>query len=323
ALRAARLAAQGEAPTGPDPRQVRTFDELLLAYMREVTPQKGVPERDRYTARHLQPVFTGKPLSQIGVAEVRAYLKSRQAEGAMAGTINKEVGLMSAAINWANRELEWGIPNPWMARRQQEPAGRTRWLTEEEVDRLLTAARAGRAKWHLPAYILLCLHAGLRSNEALHLEWSRVDLGRNRLHLGATDQKNARVSEIPINASARAALIERASFRAVHCPDTPWVFSRRSGIRIGAVKHGFALAVAAAGLKDCHPHDLRRTCGSWLVQAGVGIERVAMILRHSDVRVTARVYAHLRHADLADDITALDRRAAGNKISRDDFTLAI
>ncbi|CAK0759245.1 hypothetical protein CCP3SC15_2490001 [Gammaproteobacteria bacterium] len=39
-------------------------------------------------------------------------------------------------------------------------------------------------------------------------------------------------------------------------------------------------------------HDLRHTCATWLVQAGVSIRGVAEVLRHSDIRVTMR-YAHL------------------------------
>lgn len=80
------------------------------------------------------------------------------------------------------------------------------------------------------------------------------------------------------------------------------------GDRIASVKKGFAACVRDADLVDVHPHDLRRTCGSWLVQAGVGIDRVSELLRDSDVAITARVYAHLRPSDLADAIAILDRQ---------------
>ncbi|NEX16267.1 MAG: hypothetical protein C1943_06475 [Halochromatium sp.] len=80
-----------------------------------------------------------------------------------------------------------------------------------------------------------------------------------------------------------------------------------------AVRDGFRrrrmLCVADADLSDVHPHDLRRTFGSWLVQAGVGIERVSELLRHSDIGITARVYAHLRPDDLASAAAMLDRPA--------------
>jgi len=74
--------------------------------------------------------------------------------------------------------------------------------------------------------------------------------------------------------------------------------------------NGFAACVTDAKLKDVHPHDLRRTFGSWLVQAGVGIERVSELLRHGDISIIAGVYAHLLPDDLASAAAILDRPAA-------------
>ena len=82
------------------------------------------------------------------------------------------------------------------------------------------------------------------------------------------------------------------------------------------MKKGFALAAERAGPEDVHPHDLRRAFGSWLVQAGVDIRRVSELMRHSDIRVTARVYAHLAPADLADAVAVLDRAPKGGAVSR-------
>ncbi len=87
------------------------------------------------------------------------------------------------------------------------------------------------------------------------------------------------------------------------------------------MKKGFALAVQRAGLEDVHPHDLRRTFGNWLVQAGLDIRRVSELLRHADIRVTGRVYAHIAPGDLADAVEVLDRTPKGGTVSRSGFTL--
>ncbi len=112
---------------------------------------------------------------------------------------------------------------------------------------------------------------------------------------------------VPLNREAREALLARARFRATHCPESPWVFCRQDGSRIARIMKGFLGCARAADLDDLHPHDLRRTFGSWLVQGGIGIERVSELLRHGDVAITARVYAHLRPGDLADAVAILDR----------------
>jgi hypothetical protein len=90
-------------------------------------------------------------------------------------------------------------------------------------------------------------------------------------------------------------------------PGLTLVSCRRNGARIAKITNGFVGCAQAAGLDDVHPHDLCRTFGSWLVQAGVGIERVSELLRHGDVAITARVHARLRPGDLADAVAILDR----------------
>jgi integrase len=224
---------------------------------------------------------------------------------------------MSAAMNWARRELEWPVGNPWEARRQKEPAGRNRWLTREEAERLLAAAadrrRILRCPW-LHDFIRLGLNSGMRPGEMLWLEWKRVDLKGAFITFEAarqiddkTGQKSGKQARVPLNREAREALLTRARYRATWCPDSRWVFCRRDGSRIVSIKKGFAGCVTDAKLEDVHPHDLRRTFGSWLVQAGIGIERVSELLRHGDVAITARVYAHLRPGDLAEAVAVLDR----------------
>jgi integrase len=51
----------------------------------------------------------------------------------------------------------------------------------------------------------------------------------------------------------------------------------------------------------------RRTCGSWLVQARVPLREVSKLLRHADIRVTEKVYAHLLPNQLQVTVRVLDR----------------
>lgn len=314
AWRAQQVLRESLADADASPESGHTFDALIIAYLGEVTPAKRAPDRDKWSAKALFPHFTGQALDRLGVADARRYLVARRQAGIAPGTINKEIGLFSAAINWANRELGWAIPNPFQSRRQKEPAGRNRWLTRSEAAAIIVASRESkRAPW-LTDFIRLGLYAGLRPGEILGLAWTRVDMAAGLIRLDAGDQKSGKLAMVPINREARHALLARARFRAEHCPASPWVFCARDGARIASVKTAFNLAVARAGLTDVHQHDLRRTCGSWLVQAGVDIYRVSELLRHSDPRVTARVYAHLTTENLAETAATLD--GPGYKISR-------
>jgi integrase len=311
--------AAEERERGPKPRKAAgpTFDDLMVLYLDGPSLEKRSHERDLYSLKRLAPVFEGRELGSLIGADARGYIAKRQAEGVSAATINKEIGLFSAALNWARLELEWTVPNPFQGRRLAEPSGRERWLTQAEAAALIQAAENLPRAEHTADYIRIGLYTGMRPGEILGLEWSRVDLSRNLIYLGAGDQKNGKVGSVPINGRAREAILSRARFRAMWCPACPWVFANREGERIASVKKSFASAVATAGLSDVHPHDLRRTFGSWLVQGGVSIQAVCTVLRHSDIRVTDRVYAHLSPDSLREAVAVLD----GDVVSRSGFTL--
>jgi site-specific recombinase XerD len=73
-------------------------------------------------------------------------------------------------------------------------------------------------------------------------------------------------------------------------PDgTPWTS--------GYLTHAFADAVADAGVKDLHVHDLRHTFACRRLRGGVDIYTVSKLLRHASVVMSER-YAHLSQSDL-------------------------
>ena len=124
-------------------------------------------------------------------------MMTRRAENAAPATVNREIGLLSAAINWGRLRLGWQIANPAEAQRLAPPAGRDRWLTQEEAAQLLAAAQQEPRAAHLVDFIRLALHTGMRTGEILGLEWRRVDFQQGYLLLGAGDQKNGKRTDEP------------------------------------------------------------------------------------------------------------------------------
>jgi integrase len=72
----------------------------------------------------------------------------------------------------------------------------------------------------------------------------------------------------------------------------------------------FRRAVERAGVQAITPHDLRHTCASLAVSAGVNVLALARMLGHKDPSVTLRVYADLFDTDLDAVATALHGRYA-------------
>lgn len=288
-----------------DKQPSRTFDELMLAYLRETQGGKRSHDRDLNSTKRLKPFFTGRDLGTLKRPDVRVYIAKRKADGVQPGTINREIGLLSAAINYARREWDWDIPNNVEGARLREPEGRVRSLEVEEAQRLIECAEQSIQATYLADFIRLALNTGCRRDEMLRLEWSRVDLKNNLFHLAGANTKSGKRRSVPLNLEARQALLNRARFRAEHCPASPWVFAYRNGERVGSVKRSFTTACENAGIVDFRIHDLRHTCASWLVSAGQSLTAVRDLLGHSTVKMTER-YAHLSPENVRQAVSVLD-----------------
>ena len=288
----------------------RTFEELMLEYLRETQPKKRAAERDIYSAKQLRKVFSGMVLQEINAEAISEYKRKRTKDGIADTTIGKELRLLSAAFNYARKEWGWEIPNPVQGRCPKEGPGRIRWITRKEANKLIAAARSSRAPW-LADLIELGLNSGMRIGEMLGLEWNRVDLGQRLIYLDPKHQKNKSSGSVPINDSAKDVLMSRFRFVQKHCPGTEWVFCDWRGNQIQSVKKSFKTACEHAGIKDFRLHDLRHTCAAWLVQAGVPIRTVSEVLRHKDIKTTMR-YAHLAPENLREAVSVLSESRFGH-----------
>jgi integrase len=65
-----------------------------------------------------------------------------------------------------------------------------------------------------------------------------------------------------------------------------------------------------AKVQKITPHDLRHTCASLAISAGVNVLALARMLGHTDPSVTLRVYADLFDTDLDAVAAALDSKCA-------------
>ncbi len=120
--------------------------------------------------------------------------------------------------------------------------------------------------------LLLLAVSGLRLREALRLTWAEVDLRAAVLTLGADRMKGARAHALPIPKRTLAMLKAR---RALD-PEGKYVFAGPAGPLDRISKRLFALIPT-----EFTPHDLRRTCATWLGANAPGYVVKAM-LSHAD-----------------------------------------
>lgn len=288
-----------------DAEPTRTFDELMLKYLKSVVGEKKSVVRDASIIRQMQPFFTGRELGSLKRSDVRAYIDKRKVEGKAPATINRETAMLSAAINYARRNWDWNIPNVAEGMLQKIPEGRVRCLTPEEASKLMQVAQLNTKSPHLVYFIRLALNTGCRRDEILRLEWRRVDLERNLFFLEGKDTKSGKRRSIPLNLEARAALLDLARYREKYCPNSPWVFAHPNGERLQSIRTAFRKSLERLGIEDFRIHDLRHTCASWLVSRGQQLDAVRDLLGHSTIKMTER-YAHLSPENVRIAVGALD-----------------
>jgi len=236
---------------------LRSFGDLMLGYLR-ATADKRSADKDRMRTKHLRRAFGGMVMNEITPAHIRAYVDGRKSEGIGNATINRELALLSAAINYANKEWEWALPNPVKGRKLKEPEDRVRWLTTEEVEKLVRAAETEPKALHLAVFIRLALNTGCRSGELLGLEWSRVDFQGSLIYLEARHTKAGKRRSVPLNDAAGEALIDRARFRRSTALEVRGCSAGQTGCASKASNGHSQVLVAKAGLRISS----HTTCGA-------------------------------------------------------------
>jgi integrase len=286
------------------------WEELIEQYLTHLERKIRASTLLRYekALKRVAPHFIGKPI-ETSKAAVKAWIRHERMQGYSQSSINNALACMQGCYRWAIEELELDISNPWAGRTETPDNARDRYLTHDEVDRLITAARDSESLGYMEDFITLAINTGLRHQELMMLTWARVDLDAGVISFLGADQKSGKSAAIPINANARRTLM------ALRNP-SPWVFAHANGKPRKTMRHGWETLCRQCGIEDAKLHDLRRTFGSWLVQAGVPIHTVSKLLRHADVSITARVYAHLSAETLRDATAVLDEPPKLRAVSR-------
>ncbi len=185
-----------------------------------------------------------------------------------------------------------------------EDNSRLRYLSREEYERLIKAARTIKTSPYLEEKIVLAAHTGLRRGSLFNLRWEDVDLDNRVMRIPRT--KNGRPLSLPLNATAFNTF---KTLDGTKTPESVYVFPHRSGPNAGEpvqdIKNGFHAALQLAEITEFTWHDLRHTFASWLIMRGASLRSVAELLGHQSLKMTLR-YAHLSPAFLSAEVGLLD-----------------
>jgi integrase len=289
-----------QPPEGRGTLESITVADVVGYYLSE----KGIEHsRPKELAAHMSNILREMgtlPLAAVTGKRCREYVRKRKAPV----SATRELEYLRAAVRFARTErmvegdIILDIPS------KSQP--RDRWLTRSEAARLLWAAWRYKEKQrgketrrytrrHIARFVLVGLYTGSRAGVICAAGFSPsahgrgyVDLGAGVFYRHAPGHRQSRKRAPPVPLSDRLlAHLRRWRDREI-CRDAVVEWHGRG---VARVSKGFRALCNEIGMHDVHPHILRHTAATWLMQQGADMWQAAGLLGMT-VQTLQEVYGH-------------------------------
>lgn len=283
-------------------QQIAAFTQYLRDERRSSARTVETYERDLLSFRaHV--LHEGLPLDarELDIVALRGFL-SRLFRTNQASTMKKKVSVLRSFFRFLlkrrilTRNPAAGLRSP------KVPKGLPRFVTVDQAFRIVEAPledeRRSKALRVRDRALLETLYAtGIRVGELASMNISDCDFDDASARVLG---KGGKERMVPFGNAARKALREYLSVRLgilakSKQPDTEalWLSQRGQRISVRQVqnivrRHGDA----GAGRGDLHPHAMRHSCATHLLDAGADLRSIQELLGHSSLSTTQR-YTHV------------------------------
>ncbi|MBM7854970.1 integrase/recombinase XerC [Desulfohalotomaculum tongense] len=252
----------------------RSYSErTVYIYLKALYRFKQWIER-RYT------IFDPAAITSLDIADYRRYLQN---QGKKPATVNLAIDVIKAFFSWANSNGCVKVNPAAEVKRVSEQRKAPEWLNKKEIGSLM---RAVQKYGTLRDYTLITLlfHTGLRINEACSLKKEDLVIRERSGYVCVRHGKGDKYREVPLNITARKVL---ETYMAAEFNDC-WLFPGRKGPISTRTAERIIKKYAQLSGVEVTPHTLRHTFGKLLVDAGESLDRVAVLMGHSNLNTTAR-----------------------------------
>ena len=292
---------------------------------------------------HLYPAFGEMPLPEITSAQLSSFFLAKQGSELSHSTVigiyvtANQLFSMAYAEDAITRNPLDKVKRP--RQKKDDKRSDPPRFTVEEVREIKNCLANEPLKWQ--ALVLILISTGMRRGEVCALTWDRIDFKAKTIkvdgNLGYTPEKGIyrerpktesgdRVvpmtsevfdvlqrykAEQVASVARRTARLEKdhkaLDFKKITIPQ--YLFTVKGGsdpIYPDSVNRYFSRFGEAYGIEDFHPHKLRHTALSIMLENGVPEVTVAAIAGHEDASVTHKIYAHASEAGKLDAIKTLE-----------------
>lgn len=281
--------------------------DTFLAYL-AVEKQASPHTLDAYR-RDLSALATwadGRDVTSLDSAALRAFIAHEHRRGLTPKSLQRRLSACRSLYRWLLKQGHLdadpcaGVRAPKATRKLPQV------LDVDEAVQLVALPTDAPLGLRDRALLELFYSSGLRLAEVCALRWRDLDFDAG---LVTVLGKGSRERIVPVGSHARAALLawRQASAGA---PDDH-VFPGRHGRRISARAIQLRmkqLAQRQGVFKRIHPHLLRHSCASHLLESSGDLRAVQELLGHADI-ATTQIYTHLDFQHLAKVYDATHPRA--------------
>ena len=263
------------------------LEPLVMLYLRE----RNLKTENLYEAVcHARPVFA--VIGRVAVTELtkddmRRAVSALKLAGNKQNTINRRIGIIKAALNWAAGD-DVGLISLHPMGMFKCPRGEDERIappTRAEVDAILAAAPE-----HVRRVVVLGLALGVRvgESEMFGIKWEDIDLARSTVRVWAADKNHKRpwrdlhlrADLVPLLRTWR----DDGTSHPIHYKGKP----------VGHIKRAWSSTLARAGItRRIRPYDLRHAFATYALDAGADPKAVSEVMGHADMSMIHKHYQHV------------------------------
>lgn len=248
----------------------------------------------------------------LQIQQMRQLVARQHHHGQSSRSIARLLSAVRGLYRYLNRE---GVCAHDPANGLTPPKGEKRLPKALDTDRALQLLEGGVDDDFIArrdqAILELFYSSGLRLSELTNLDLEHLDLAAGLVQVQG---KGNKTRVLPVGRKAREALQEWLKLRGISAPRDNAVFLSRQGRRLGP--RAIQLRVKAAGERELgqhlHPHMLRHSFASHLLESSQDLRAVQEMLGHADISTT-QIYTHLDFQHLAAVYDSAHPRAKRSK----------
>lgn len=234
-------------------------------------------------------------LLALHAEQLRAFVAAEHRRGLSPKSLQRRLSACRSFYAWLLKQGRIAASPAAAIRAPKAPRKLPQVLDPDEAKALVEVPTDAPLGLRDRALLELFYSSGLRLSELCGLRWHGIDLADALVHVTGKGNKQR---SVPLGSHARAALAEWRASTAAN-DDAP-VFPGRDGpISPRAVQLRLRKLAQQQGLfKRVHPHLLRHSFASHILESSGDLRGVQELLGHADI-ATTQIYTHLDYQHLA------------------------